>query len=140
MKRVAPLCVFRTMNHASDDLVQEHAYTVARGVRSISLVGHLQAQPLLMMRAASRLETLCAPGAIPFVVDRGDGYADAGFASKRWALELYQWVVTEHENAVPDKQRHRVLGLLLGYSPEAIDSFEQERSGRLFSEPLVTSA
>jgi hypothetical protein len=124
----------------SAELMREQAYLVARGVRPFALLGHCVGTQVMMLRVATSLEAAAIPGAIPFVVDRKDGFADFGFAAKRWALDLYRWAVVEKENAVPDEHRHRVLGLLLGYSAEAIEAFEQERSGRLFTDPAPATS
>lgn len=117
----------------SDDLLTEQAYLVARGVRALALVGHCESEPLTMLRMATRLEAQAAPGAIPFVVDRGDGWADLGFAASGWVLDLYSWLSKESQDTVPEPQRSRILGLLLGYSTEAVRLFEDGRSGRLFT-------
>jgi hypothetical protein len=117
----------------SDDLVKDHSYLVARGVRALALVGQCESDAWTMLQQATRLEMLAEPGAIPFVVDRGNGWADFGFAAAGWVLDLFSWVTKEPEDTMPDKQRHRILGLLLGYSTEAIRLFEEGRSGRLFT-------
>ncbi len=83
-----------------------------------------------MLRTATKLEGLSVPGAIAFVIDRGDGRADYGFSAMRWAIDLLRWT---NSDAVPLVQRHRVLGLLLGYSADAIREFEEQASGRVFS-------
>lgn len=117
----------------SDDLLSEQAYLVARGVRSLALAGQCESDPLVMLRAATRLESLAVPGAIPFLVDRGDGRADYGFAAAGWVVDMYSWIAQDTQDAVPEPQRARILGLLLGYSTEAIRLFEEGRSGRLFT-------
>jgi hypothetical protein len=53
------------------------------------------------------------------VVPHNDG-AEYGFAARAWVVDLLGWLWT-----VPLKQRHRVLGLLLGYCAEAIGQFEE---------------
>lgn len=40
----------------SEDLIREHGYLVARGVRPLALIGHFNADPVAMERAATRLE------------------------------------------------------------------------------------
>lgn len=102
-------------------LIAEQARLVARGVRSCALVGHCAAQRLPMLRAMTVLGTANCAGSIPFVVDRGDGNADCGFAAGKWAIDLYRYAIRE----APDRQRHRIIGLLLGYSAQAIYSFEE---------------
>jgi hypothetical protein len=57
--------------------------------------------------------------------DRGDGTVEYGYAAAQWAIDLYCWVVNEKaDDVVPSHQRHRIIGLLLGYSAAAISDFE----------------
>ena len=72
------------------------------------------------------LERHAQPGMIPFVVDHDDGVASFGFAESRWALDLYEWTV--RDPAVPEEQRHRIIGLLLGYGAPAVARYEDERA------------
>ena len=115
----------------SSDLLAEQAYLVARGVRPLSLVGHCAADPMLMLRVATEVERQTCPGAVPFVLDHGDQTASFGYAGSAWALDLYEWAVTEA--LVPEDQRHRITGLLLGYSVPAIARHDDECSGRRFA-------
>jgi hypothetical protein len=89
-----------------------------------------------MLRESTRLDALGCAGAIPFVVDRGDGVAEYGYAARTWALELYRWLSGTDENAVPSECRHRILALLLGYGADAVQDFEEQGAGRL---PLTAS-
>lgn len=123
----------------SDDFVREHAYLVGRGVRSLAIVGECGADAITMMRTATRVESLAIPGAIPFVCDCGDGTAEYGYAAEQWVVDLFEWLMTADANAVPLVQRHRVLGLLLGYSAPAVREFESHTAGRRFSEVRITS-
>lgn len=116
-----------------DEVIREHAYLVSRGVRAIGLVGHCTARPLDMLKVATRIETLADSGTIPFVIERPDGVADVGFAAAAWALDLYEWLLSEP--AVPENQAHRIVGMLLGYAPDAIRRFEEEKGGRRFDPP-----
>lgn len=101
-------------------LLAEQARLVARGVRVCALVGHCVADHLALTRAMTVLGTANCPGALPFTADRGDGMADCGFAAAKWAIDLYRYAIRE----APDRQRHRIVGLLLGYSAQAIHDFE----------------
>ncbi len=112
--------------------LKEQASLVARGVRAIALVGHCVADGLEMLKTATTIEAQMERGSIPFVVDRGDGVADYGYAASQWAVDLYQWVVCAADDTVPSLQRHRILGLLFGYSVEAIREYEEHISGRRF--------
>lgn len=120
-----------------EEALTEHAYLVARGVRPLALVAHFfldQGDPL---GTAAQLERHAHMGLIPWVLDHGDGVASCGYASERWALELYEWAVT---GPVPEEQRERIIGLLLGYSAFAIARFDAETSGRRFSSALRAPA
>lgn len=110
----------------------EHAYLIAREVRPLAIVGHCVADASTMLAIAAELERVAVGSAIPFVAPREDGVADYGFATYRWAIDLLRWAQTD---AVPVEQRHRIIGLLLGYSPHAIHRFEEQTCGRMFTEP-----
>jgi len=123
----------------SDEVLSEQAYLVARGVRPLALVAHFflsQTDPLC---AAAQLERNAHMGLIPWVLDHGDGVASCGYASERWAVDLYEWTV---KGPVPEKQRERIVGLLLGYSAVAVARFDAETCGRRFSSasPAPTSS
>lgn len=126
------------MVDVSDDLIHEQAYTVARGVRSLALVGHCPADSITMLTTATRIEQLAIPGAIPFVIDRGDGVADFGFARASWAIDLYRWMT--NNDAVPEVHQHRIVALLLGYDPLAVREFEELASGRVFDASCASPA
>ena len=83
-----------------------------------------------MLRVATRLETVCHGKAVPFVIDRGDGNAECGFAANKWVVETFRWNTEE----VQEPYRSRVLGLLLGYSASAVQEFEQKQSIRWFTQ------
>jgi len=119
----------------SSELLREQAYLIANGVRPLALVGTCEAKPATMLRVTTQLENSAGSSAIPFVLDRGDGLADFGYAASSWALELFQWV-TRADSGVPARQKHRIRGLLLGYGSEAIRAFEERSCGRLFQEPV----
>jgi hypothetical protein len=122
----------------SSEVITEQSYLVSRGVRTLALVGQCKADPITMLQVATKLETAAEVNIVAFVIDRGDGNADYGFAAAKWAVDLFQWVMAEKENAVPAEQRDRILGLLLGYSAEAIRLFEERQGGRLFQPPTLT--
>jgi hypothetical protein len=117
----------------SDGVLREQAYLVSRGVRPLSLAGHcllVDGDENLLLRTATQLERHAEASAIPFVVEHGDGVASFGFAESRWALDLYEWTVKDPH--VPQEQRHRIIGLLLGYGAPAVARYEDEGSGRRF--------
>jgi hypothetical protein len=113
-----------------DDLLSEQAYLVARGVRPLSLIGHCPTDPMTLLRVATRIEIAGCPGAVPFVIDHGDKTASFGYAGAAWVLDLYEWA--NDATQVPQEQRHRINGLLLGYSVSAISRHDDENSGRRF--------
>lgn len=118
------------MQPPSEDLLREHVYLVARGVRALAIAGWCEADELAMLRAATLVESHVESPALPFVVNHGDGRATYGYAAAAWALDLYQWA---HAEQVPQEQRERIVGLLLGYSPEAVARFEDQGTGRRFT-------
>lgn len=115
-----------------DDVIREHAYLIARGVRTIAIVDAIEAKPWLMERVATRLERLSDGQSIPFVMDRGDGMADIGYAAQPWAIELLKWVMRAD---IPVLHKNRIVGLLLGYSSEAVQRYENAGVGRMYTRP-----
>lgn len=116
----------------SDDYILEHAYLVERGVRPMAIVGYIEAKDPELLQAASRLEIISTQNnVIPFVVVRADGIADCGFASAKWVVDLYEWLVRSSD--VPEIHGHRIRGLLLGYNVKAIRMHDGRISGRRFT-------
>ena len=76
-----------------------------------------QATKLTLLR--HRLLVHTEPGALPFAVVVGDAVL-SGYASHKWVVDLLVWA-----QDAPWVQRDRILGLLLGYSGEAIRDFEE---------------
>ncbi len=102
------------------DVLSEHAYLVARDVRPIAIAGHFPSASADALRIATLIEGAAREDAVPFVIDHGDGSGSFGFASNRWALDFYEWVVTDR--SIPEQQRHRIIGMLstaIGFSPAA---------------------
>ena len=104
-----------------DGTIPDAAYQISRGIRPLALVCTVAPDPIKMLRAYNRLTYLGSQlgGAIqpiPVVVLRPDGScADAGYAAMAWAAETFQWLIGN----VPQPHLDRLLGLLLGYSPQA---------------------
>ncbi len=121
----------------TDNEIREHVYLIERGVRALAVVGNAEADSDEMLRISTRLESLAGLGVVAFVIDRGDGTADFGYACSGWVLDLYRWSVSEP--AIPSDHRSQIIGLMLGYSAEAIRRFTEENSGRLFLSPNVSS-
>jgi hypothetical protein len=114
-----------------EEVLEEQAYLVARGVRPLSLIGHCATDEMTLLRVATRIEIAACPGVVSFVIDHGDETASFGYAAAGWVVDLYQWANTPA--LVPQEQRHRINGLLLGYSVPAISSHDDESSGRRFA-------
>lgn len=121
-----------------EDTIREHAYLVARGVRPMALVQTFTAEPMMCLHVATQLERIGAETGlpvVPFVVENADGSADCGYAAAGWVVDLLRWASGDD---VPKVQRMRVVGLLLGYSAEAISTFEDRGPKRWFT-PLTVS-
>ena len=128
-RQARPIC-------ESADLVHEQAYLVSRGVRPLSLIGHIAVESEFdVERAKTELMAVRPYGAaerepIPVVMIRQDRTcADIGFAARAWVVDLLKWL---DENA-PTEQQNRIVGLLLGYSADAIASLEELEAGFQFS-------
>lgn len=111
----------------SDEVFREHYYLVSLGVRPMALIGEIEAHPIKMQNLYIKLSCLaweedvggCAPGVRPiaFVIQDKEGvWARYGYAASGWIPETFKWLL---DSAEP-KHRHRIVGLLLGYSVESI--------------------
>lgn len=117
----------------SEDLIRQHAYLVARGVRAVAIVGTCGATREEMLKVVTRLEQLGCEGAIPFVVEGVNKKADFGYAMAKWVVDLLRWLRSTDDETVPSKHKHRIVGLLLGYSVESIRLFEERCDSRIVS-------
>lgn len=117
----------------SDECLREHAYLISRGVRALAVCGNIVMSPSGVERAYSVLRgqsatiagSLVSP--IPFVIESGHGFADCGYAAAPWVIDILRWIYLS-EDAKPHV--HRIIGLLLGYSPAAMNDFEVRQVGR----------
>ena len=121
----------------SDDMIHEQAALIARGVRALALIGTCQAEQVTMLQTATKIGTLAHVNTVPFVLDRGDGVAEYGYATAQWVVDLLRWLLQSSPDRVPPKHRDRIVGLLCGYSAEAIRLFDERTSGRLFETPIL---
>src|SRR5262245_61168630 len=120
------------------DVLAEHVYLVARDVRPLAIAGHFPTESASMLRIATLIETAAASEeVVPFVIDHGDGSGSFGYAANRMTLDFYEWAVTDR--SIPEQQQHRVIGMLLGYSPVAISRYEESGCGRRFLQVARTS-
>lgn len=116
----------------SDGDISESAYLIERGVRPMSIVGQVKGEGLELLQISSHLEILSINmNVIPFVIPRKDGFVDCGFAAAQWVVDLYEWLV--QSDNVPIIHEHRIRGLLLGYSSEAIRDHDERCCGRRFT-------
>ena len=101
----------------SAESAEEQAYLVSRGVRPLALLGTCDLDETVMADRFVWLNRLAAKyGVLPFVLPRKDfPCAMTGFAAAAWVVDLLAWSYEQ-----PLRQHHRIIGLLLGYSVDAI--------------------
>ena len=127
-------------NGPSDDLLMEQAYLIERGVRPVALIGSTGEGLDVAREMATRLKILAAGTAITFMLPGSyPGSYTYGYASHAWVVDLLRWVLSDE---CPDRHGNRILGLLLGYSADAIRSFEELGSGQraIWSPTLESSS
>lgn len=115
------------------DMLYEHALLVTRGVRPMALIGGVPASPVTMWYVHKHLLGVAADAGddvIPFVIDANDGrLAFAGFGAAEWVVELMHFALTSRHAA---RHKDQIIGLLLGYSPAAIQRYEVLTCGAVF--------
>ena len=107
------------------EISREEAYLISRGVRALALLKTTKTDRTSMLSALNELEEAASMvgatrgnNVLPFVVKHKSGhYATTGFASHPWVIDLFRWI---DDSDVPHPHRSRIIGLLLGYSPDAI--------------------
>ncbi len=114
--------LMRDLDHRE---LHECAYLIERETRPLAVVCSVPADSARGVFGELQTGAAYSPGAVPFVVERGDGMADCGYATAQWAVDLYRWVLSDD---VPECHRDRVCGLLFGYSPAAIERFEVRKA------------
>jgi hypothetical protein len=102
---------------------------VARGVRPVALIGARPGDPDCVQETFARLKALASDATIPFVIPgTHPGTVEYGYAAAPWCVDLLQWTWS----ACPKSQRHRIVGLLLGYSADAIRRFDELEVGQRY--------
>lgn len=123
-------------NLPSIEIMKEQAYLVGRGVRLLAIVGTIEDEPYTISEALIMLNeaSVAASGSqervpIPFLVKNPAplNRITIGFASHAWVVDVYEWL---SEKDVSLKMTGRILGLLLGYSGDAIENFENRTAGQ----------
>lgn len=118
--------------------MNEQAYLVARGVRLLAIVGAVEDDSELVTAARQMLYEAAVESAgsqarvpIPFLMKCSDtNLVDIGFASHEWVVDVYEWILS---GCVPDQMVSRVMGMLLGYSGDAIMQYERMQAGQRVS-------
>jgi hypothetical protein len=100
------------------------AYLVSRGVRAVSLLD-ASADEKMLPDVLAFLERYSQNSAIPFALKSGRRVL-VGYASTPWAVELLRWAA----ESAPSSRWHEIVGLLLGYSADAIQRFRTEWDNR----------
>ena len=107
--------------------VVETAYLISRGVRPLALLESVARDEAVMRHAFDTLNQVSAryESVIPFVLPRQDiDCAMTGFAAAPWVVDLLAWSYEQ-----PLRQHHQIIGLLLGYSVQAIAEHDAREFG-----------
>ena len=115
----------------SAESVQEQAHLVSRGGRPLALLDTCDLDETVMANRFVRLNQFAGEyTVIPFVLPREDfPCAMTGYAAATWVVDLLAWSYKQ-----PIRQHHRIIGLLLGYSANAI----AEHDAREFAGKPIT--
>lgn len=112
-----------------EDTIIEHALLIARGVRPMALLGAISTDPGEMHCVAHRLDhyaVKAGDSVIAFVVEDGREFAQCGFAGAPWVIDMLRFAFSKPAR----EHRHAMLGLLLGYSAQAIERHERFNVGK----------
>ena len=97
---------------------------IRNGVRPLCVVNTLTEREIKEGNVEEQLRETCCGGVVPFIADIGEGLFECGFAASEWVVDTWRWI----NKNVPDSQKHRLRGLLLGYSVSAISDYEQRQN------------
>jgi len=86
----------------------------------MALVGTCPSDTDSKLKMLAKLERCREWPSIPFVIDKGEGSADYGYASHQWVIDLYR-IFAGANSPASERERGCIVGLLLGYSPDAIN-------------------
>ena len=122
-------------NIPSAEVVGEQAYLVARGVRLLAIAGVIEdtIERLVDVRQMLYESAVESAGSqervpIPFLIKNpGTNLIDFGYASHEWVIDVYEWLLG---GTVPDQMVSRVMGVLLGYSGDAVAQYEYMQAGQ----------
>lgn len=117
------------------DVLNEQAYLVARGVRLLAVAGVVEdtIENLVDVRQMLYEASVESAGSqervpIPFLIKTpGTNLVNLGYASHESVVDVYEWLLG---GTLPGQMVIRVMGLLLGYSGEAIAQFECMQAGQ----------
>ena len=117
------------------DVLNEQAYLVARGVRLLAVAGVVEdtIENLVDVRQMLYEASVESAGSqervpIPFLIKTpGTNLINFGYASHEWVIDVYEWLL---DDTVPDQMVSRVMGMLLGYSGEAVAQYECMQAGQ----------
>ena len=119
----------------SRDVLAREQFLIQHGVRHVVICGYIDKDEESMSAMLAMLRYTPTYGcgeicdqAIPFVIP-GPCNAICGYASHPWIIETLDWVY----NNVEGPHRSRLMGMLLGYHPDAIELDGHMYSGRRFS-------
>lgn len=107
----------------SESVFTEQEYSVSRRVRSIAYIESCLATPEVMEKVMERLNSTCITGeTIPFMFDRGDGWADYGFAAHQCFVDCFK-LIRIQDSPIQKELGDCLTGLMLGYGVDEIARF-----------------
>ena len=115
-------------------IAHSHALLISAGCRPFAEVGAIIDKPGAreevgaLMGAVVRESRIDPRTCIPWYHVDKYGTASFGYAQAQWAIHRHEWVM---DTEIPTPQRHRILGLLFGYSPSAIQAHDDLHCGGL---------
>lgn len=113
-----------------EETIIEHSLLVARGVRPMALLDPFMGDDGAKYYVSLRLDQYASKAGdsvIAFVVDDDRGVSFPGFAGAPWVVDLFRWTITSRAAKLHE---HAIIGLLLGYSADAIQRHELFNHGK----------